>query len=88
MTQLLLACVLVLAATSAMAQERVMTCDGAWRPGRVGYCHYNMESVGAEKIFEVCELYEPCVLRARVLPDISGPNVTLLKVYSAKGSKR
>jgi hypothetical protein len=88
MTKLLLPCVLVLAATSAMAQERVMTCDGAWRPGRVGYCHYNMESVGAEKIFEVCELYEPCVLRARVLPDISGPNVTLLKVYSAKGSKR
>jgi putative ABC transport system substrate-binding protein len=67
-----------------MAQERVMTCDGAWRPGRVGYCHYNEESVGAEKIFEVCELYERCVLRARVVPDISGPNFTILRVYSVR----
>jgi hypothetical protein len=80
----LLACALMLATTSAMAQERVMTCDGAWRPGRVGYCHYNEASVGAEKIFEVCELYERCVLRARVVPDISGPNFTILRVYSVR----
>jgi hypothetical protein len=89
----LLACVLVLAATAtstwAAPAERNITCDGAWRPGRVGYCHYNTETKGAD-IEGVCEMYERCVLRARVVPEISwsNPNVIILRIYAVRKGKR
>jgi hypothetical protein len=102
MTKLLLACALVLAANSvAMAQERTITCDGAYRGERIGYCHLMDHEfnalfgtnvpvpVGLEKIHKAgCEMYERCRIRAKVIPR-SYQNWTVLRVYSARlGGKR
>jgi hypothetical protein len=97
----------MLAATTstwAAPAERDITCDGAYRIERVGYCHlmdhkFNQlfetdfsEPVGIEKVWKTCEEYERCVIRARVVSRgfVEGQeNYTVLKVYSARlGSKR
>jgi hypothetical protein len=90
----------LLAASTAQAQERTITCDGPYRGERVGYCHLMdhelgwiidrevPEPVGLEKIDKAgCEMYERCIIRARVIPR-SHQNWTVLEIYSARRGKR
>jgi hypothetical protein len=76
----LAAALVVLSTTWANATPRIITCDGAYRGERIGYCHLMdhelnpilgekevPEPVGLEKITKAgCEMYERCVIRAKV----------------------
>ena len=91
----MIAAALVLAAASTGAADPLpgkdITCDGAYRGERIGYCHLmdnhllgTPEPVGLEKIEKAgCETYERCVIRARVIPR-SHQNWTVLRVYWAR----
>jgi hypothetical protein len=96
---LLLAAVLLAGCCQPCAaqEERTVTCDGAYRGERIGYCHLmdhlllekgGPAPVGLEKINQAgCEMYERCVIRARVIPsaNVDGyQNWTVLMVYSAR----
>jgi hypothetical protein len=80
----------------AAQEERIVTCDGAYRGERVGYCHLMDDilnkdvpkPVGLEKINQAgCEMYERCIIRALVIPNgnVDGhQNWTVLKIFSAR----
>jgi hypothetical protein len=93
MKKLLCTMALLAVAWPAMAEDVIplprpkplaMTCTGALRPERVAYCHFDDATIGVEKIWKACEVYEPCVLRVIINPTTS----MIIQVYSAKGRSK